>query len=157
MLKNFRVVYLGLSPCPVTVTTRIAIFLVGDPYKSSFATVTGRGGQPNVYPRCSMHSGQFIVTSHEFLGPQKVAVWKKSPAISGKSRLVKDYILPRCMEYVTMYKPLIPKKIWDQCVGKSSSFMEHLCSNRGFKRLVTDCPRGLEPLPSREPHREEMQ
>ncbi len=37
------VLYIGLFPCPVTVTTRIIIFLVGDPYKPSFATVTGRG------------------------------------------------------------------------------------------------------------------
>ena len=29
-------------PCPVTVATRIIIFLVGDPYKPSFATVTGK-------------------------------------------------------------------------------------------------------------------
>ena len=36
----------GLSPCPVTVTTRIVTFLVGDPCKPSFATVTGRGGHP---------------------------------------------------------------------------------------------------------------
>ena len=45
--------YLGLSPCPVRVTTRIVMFLVGDPYKAaykpSFATVTGQGGQPNQY------------------------------------------------------------------------------------------------------------
>ncbi len=32
---------------PVTVTTRIHIFLVGDPYKPSFATVTGRGDNPS--------------------------------------------------------------------------------------------------------------
>ncbi len=38
------VVDLGLSPLPVTVTTRIKTCLVGDPYKPSFATVTGRGG-----------------------------------------------------------------------------------------------------------------
>ena len=37
---------LGLSPLPVTVNTRIVIFLVGDPYKPSFATVTGRGNNP---------------------------------------------------------------------------------------------------------------
>ena len=35
--------FIGLSPLPVTVTTRIITFLVGDPYKPSFATVTGRG------------------------------------------------------------------------------------------------------------------
>ena len=36
----------GLSPLPVTVTTRIITLLVGDPYKPSFATVTGRGDNP---------------------------------------------------------------------------------------------------------------
>ncbi len=35
-----------MSPCPVTVTTRIVIFLIGNPYKPSFATVTGRGDNP---------------------------------------------------------------------------------------------------------------
>ena len=37
---------LGVAPLPVTVTTRIITFLVGDPYKPSFATVTGRGDNP---------------------------------------------------------------------------------------------------------------
>ena len=39
-------IYIGLSPLPVTVTTRNITFLVGDPYKPSFATVTGRGDNP---------------------------------------------------------------------------------------------------------------
>ena len=39
-------VYIGLPPLPVTVTTRIITFLVGDPYKPSFATVAGRGDNP---------------------------------------------------------------------------------------------------------------
>ncbi len=39
-------VYFGLSPIPVTVSTRIVIFLVTDPYKPSFATITGRGDNP---------------------------------------------------------------------------------------------------------------
>ena len=38
--------YFGLSRFPVTVTTRIITFLVGDPYKPSFPTVTGRGDNP---------------------------------------------------------------------------------------------------------------
>ena len=33
------------TPHPVTVTTRIITFLVGNPYKPSFATVTGWGGR----------------------------------------------------------------------------------------------------------------
>ena len=36
-------VYIGTTPHPVTVTTRIIPFLVGNPYKPSFVTVTGWG------------------------------------------------------------------------------------------------------------------
>ena len=39
-------VYIRSTPHPVTVTTRIITFLVGNPYKPSFATVTGRGVVP---------------------------------------------------------------------------------------------------------------
>ncbi len=38
--------WFGCCPLPVTVTTRIITFLVGNPYKPSFATVTGRGDNP---------------------------------------------------------------------------------------------------------------
>ena len=38
--------YIGLSPHPATATTRIITFLVGNPYKPSFVTVTGRGEYP---------------------------------------------------------------------------------------------------------------
>ncbi len=34
------------TPHPVTVTTRIITFLAGNPYKPSFATVTGWGVDP---------------------------------------------------------------------------------------------------------------
>ena len=37
---------LDMAPCPVTVTTRIIPFLVGNPYKPSFVTVTGTGDNP---------------------------------------------------------------------------------------------------------------
>ena len=39
--------YLGSTPHPVTITTRIIQFLVGNPYKPSFVTVTGRGVDPS--------------------------------------------------------------------------------------------------------------
>ncbi len=44
--KSHIYLWIGLSPCPVTVTTRIIPFLVGNPYKPSFVTVTGRGDNP---------------------------------------------------------------------------------------------------------------
>ena len=45
-------IYFGLSPCPVTVTTRIIMLLVGDPYKPSLATVTGRGTTQHILLHC---------------------------------------------------------------------------------------------------------
>ena len=41
---------LGCPPRPVTVTTRIITRVVGNPFKSSFATVTGRGDNPTYTP-----------------------------------------------------------------------------------------------------------
>ena len=38
--------YLRSTPHPVTVTKRVITFLVGNPYKPSFATVTGWGVDP---------------------------------------------------------------------------------------------------------------
>ena len=40
-LVHFIVVYLGLSPFPVIVTTRIITVLVGSPYKPSFPLLLG--------------------------------------------------------------------------------------------------------------------
>ena len=39
-------IYIRSTPHPVIVTTRIITFLVGNPYKPSFATVTGWGVDP---------------------------------------------------------------------------------------------------------------
>ena len=39
-------IYIRSTPHPVTVTTRIITFLVRNPYKPSFATVTGWGVDP---------------------------------------------------------------------------------------------------------------
>ena len=42
--------YIGYGPPPrIPVTTRIITFLVGDPYKPSFATVTGREDNPKYH------------------------------------------------------------------------------------------------------------
>ena len=48
-------VYFRSTPHPLTVTTRIITFLVGNPYKPSFATVTGWG----VDPRCTIYLWYF--------------------------------------------------------------------------------------------------
>ncbi len=42
-----KISYVGTTPHPVTVTTRISPFLVGNPYKPSFVTVTGWGVDRN--------------------------------------------------------------------------------------------------------------
>ena len=45
-IPYMAIIYLRSTPHPVTVTTRIITFLVGNPYKPSFATVTGWGVDP---------------------------------------------------------------------------------------------------------------
>ena len=49
-------IYLWSTPHPLTVTTRIITFLVGNPYKPSFATVTGWGVDPTFTINKSTHS-----------------------------------------------------------------------------------------------------
>ena len=44
--SEYRCIYIGTTPHPVRVTTRTITFLVGDPYKPSFVTVTGWGDNP---------------------------------------------------------------------------------------------------------------
>ena len=56
-LLKINQVKLRSTPHPVTVTTRIITFLVGNPYKPSFATVTGWGVDPKsshaaFHPKC---------------------------------------------------------------------------------------------------------
>ena len=41
--------YIGFSPFPVIVTTRIITFLVGNPYKPSFPLLLGRGTTQLIY------------------------------------------------------------------------------------------------------------
>ena len=43
-------IYLRSTPHPVTVTTRIITFLVGNPHKPLFVTVTGWGLDPKYIP-----------------------------------------------------------------------------------------------------------
>jgi len=46
--------HVGRLPNQVTVTTTIIAFVAGDPYKPSFATVTGRGKIPSYI--CEMNA-----------------------------------------------------------------------------------------------------
>ena len=65
-------------PCPVTVTTRTIIFLVGDPYKPSFATVTGQGGQPKVF---HTKMGVFVFISLTKNGDSSFVTQMRSPKV----------------------------------------------------------------------------
>ncbi len=55
--------------------TWIIIFLVGDPYKPSFATVTGRGGLPKGYTRMMNSLGFWIVSSNICKRQMSVYMW----------------------------------------------------------------------------------
>ena len=54
--------YPWLSPFPVAVTTRIIPFLVGNPYKPSFATVTGKGDNPRYITNMYMYIHPWSLT-----------------------------------------------------------------------------------------------
>ena len=73
--------YLGLSPLPVTVTTRIITFLIGNPYKPSFVTVTGWG-----VDRKHIKQQLMKETWHRF----------RHPLVNKKKRLDKNPFLHGC-------------------------------------------------------------
>ena len=61
----FSRVFLGLSPLPVTVTTRIITFLVGDPNLNLHFRCYWEGGQPKVFLQDTFANPlQFTVGSH---------------------------------------------------------------------------------------------
>ena len=54
-------IYIRSTPHPVTVTTRSITFLVGNPYKPPFATVTGWGVDPTyIYIYASLWEAFFL-------------------------------------------------------------------------------------------------
>ena len=57
---------IGSTPHPATVTTRIITFLVGNPYKSSFATVYWEGGQPKISNAIPILTKQLWITGSSF-------------------------------------------------------------------------------------------
>ena len=65
-------IYLRSTPHPVTVTTRIITFLVGNPYKPSFATVTGWGVDP-IYTQQTGLMGVTSIFSKKWI--QEVSSW----------------------------------------------------------------------------------
>ena len=66
-ILNFmcKYIYFRSTPHPVTVTTRIITFLVGNPYKPSFATVTGWGVVPT-YIIYELYMYMYTCISHLF-------------------------------------------------------------------------------------------
>ena len=73
--------WLGCPPIPVTVTTRITMFLVGDPYKPSFATFTGRGDNSSwwfqtIWKICSSN---WIISPGR--GKKEKNIWNHHPVL----------------------------------------------------------------------------
>ena len=59
-----------VPPTRIPVTTRIITFLVGNPYKASFATITGRGDNPNnttILYNIILQPGYLNQLSHQLL------------------------------------------------------------------------------------------
>ena len=72
--------YLGLSPLPVIVTTRIITFLVGNPYKPSFPLLLGGG------------TTQMI--------PQNGSTWRVSPGVPPFKKADKIYYMEIDVTYL---------------------------------------------------------
>ena len=77
-------VYLGLSPLPVTVTTRIFTFLVGNPYKPSFPLLLGRGTTQGISISvcCKVRCNMWIV-DQDNLDPPMGFVFSQALRIPG--------------------------------------------------------------------------
>ena len=73
LLTIFQICF-GCGPLPVTVTTRIITFLIGNPYKPSFATVTGRGPHPVRFQVVTffLGGGEFVQWIHDDWSPTSV-------------------------------------------------------------------------------------
>ena len=72
-------IFFRSTPHPVTVTARIITYLVGNPYKPSFATVTGWGVDPKYilfFPSIE-HANPRVLVSKYF--------WNFAPPIDGVS------------------------------------------------------------------------
>ena len=60
-------IYFGCGPLPVTVTTRIITFSVGEPYKHPFTTVTWRGPHPTyTYSNAANNIYVYLLHLHSF-------------------------------------------------------------------------------------------
>ena len=84
-------IYLGLSPLPVRVTTRIITFLVGNPYKPSFPLLLGRGDNPiyiYIYILIYvLHRYIYCLGTYEDIGSSQVGwedEWIKTSILSWK-------------------------------------------------------------------------
>ena len=81
-MKHETIIYVGLSPLPVRVTTRIITCLVGNPYKPSFPLLLGGGTTQHIwnhYPK--LHFGISMIRFTRILvKPPKsvtcVATWQ---------------------------------------------------------------------------------
>ena len=67
-------VSIGCGPLPVTVTNRIMTFLVGDPYKPPFPTVTGRGPRPK-YTSYTLHPFPFEVIAEKNIEKHLITIY----------------------------------------------------------------------------------
>ncbi len=113
--------WLGCPPIPVTV--RITMFLVGDPYKPSFATFTGRGDNPSWWFQTIWK----ICSSNWIISPGRGKKEKKHlepPSGFGHAAyhllLHSSYILPRRRTWNLKMTPLKRNIIFQPCIFELS-------------------------------------
>ena len=81
--------YLGTTPHLVTVSTRIIPFLVGNPYKPSFVTVTGWGVDQNHIFRTLVLFGKTFVDKPRDKGSPSFSPWKLTQGLLKVMRIWK--------------------------------------------------------------------
>ena len=88
---NHQTVWIGLSPLPVRVTTRIITFLVGNPYKPSFPLLLGGGTTQGMEIWCSSN---FHSISEDFLFSSNL--WRLESSCLPLYQLPHLVMMPRC-------------------------------------------------------------
>ena len=108
--------YLGLSPFPVIVTTRIITFLVGNPNLNLHFHYYWEGGQPNKYP-ITMENGPFW---------RCIPYWKWGFSIA-------MFDLPECIYiiYDGFFKD--PTRVVGNGISEASTFWVNLVNLKGTK------------------------
>ena len=119
--------YVGCGPLTVTVTTRIITYLVGDSYKPSCATVTGKGPHPNYMWIFRHHQWRGMNIPNKYHGESRVTI-SNQPKLHALVLQRKSSNITINLHFLMdpkMGNLMIPcQRIWDMFTWLSDLFCE---------------------------------